>query len=173
MVVAGCIFLPSSRDPSNAAGRPFRTFTASSSTATLEVDEVQVSPEIPRPSEAPAGRAPIDWRASGRSCAAGVLRCWCWSSAGARSRSSSASALYLVRMFGITAFYHRYFSHRTFRTGRVMQFVGAVLGAAATQRGPLWWAAHHRQHHRHSDTDQDAHSPHAHGFWWSHIGWIA
>jgi stearoyl-CoA desaturase (delta-9 desaturase) len=82
-------------------------------------------------------------------------------------------ALYLVRMFGITAFYHRYFSHRTFRAGRAMQFVGALLGAAATQRGPLWWAAHHRKHHRFSDTEQDAHSPHAHGFWWSHIGWIA
>jgi stearoyl-CoA desaturase (delta-9 desaturase) len=82
-------------------------------------------------------------------------------------------ALYLVRMFGITAFYHRYFSHRTFRVGRGMQFVGALLGAAATQRGPLWWAAHHRQHHRHSDTPQDAHSPIAHGFWWAHIGWIA
>lgn len=82
-------------------------------------------------------------------------------------------ALYLVRMFGITAFYHRYFSHRTFRTGRVMQFVGALLGAAAVQRGPLWWAAHHRQHHRHSDSPRDAHSPRQHGFWWAHIGWIA
>jgi stearoyl-CoA desaturase (delta-9 desaturase) len=82
-------------------------------------------------------------------------------------------ALYLVRMFGITAFYHRYFSHRTFRAGRVMQFVGALLGAAAVQRGPLWWAAHHRQHHRHSDTPRDAHSPRQHGFWWAHIGWIA
>ena len=82
-------------------------------------------------------------------------------------------ALYLVRMFGITAFYHRYFSHRTFRTSRAMQFVGAVLGASATQRGPLWWAAHHRKHHRLSDTADDVHSPHAHGFLWSHIGWIA
>lgn len=83
------------------------------------------------------------------------------------------AALYLVRMFGITAFYHRYFAHRTFRTGRVVQFLGAVLGASATQRGPLWWAAHHRKHHRHSDTGDDAHSPHAHGFLWSHIGWFA
>ena len=82
-------------------------------------------------------------------------------------------ALYLVRMFGITAFYHRYFSHRSFRAGRVVQFVGACLGAAAIQRGPLWWAAHHRRHHRFSDTPQDAHSPHTHGFWWAHIGWIA
>ncbi len=81
--------------------------------------------------------------------------------------------LYAVRMFGITAFYHRYFSHRSYEVGRVVQFVGAVLGAAATQRGPLWWAAHHRHHHRASDTDDDVHSPHAHGFAWSHIGWIA
>ena len=85
----------------------------------------------------------------------------------------TAAALYLLRMFGITAFYHRYFSHRTFKAGRVVQFVGALLGAAAVQRGPLWWAAHHRQHHRFSDTEQDAHSPHAHGFWWAHIGWFA
>lgn len=81
-------------------------------------------------------------------------------------------ALYLVRMFGITAFYHRYFSHRTFRVGRVVQFCGAVLGASAVQRGPLWWAAHHRQHHRYSDTVRDAHSPVVHGFWWAHVGWF-
>lgn len=84
-----------------------------------------------------------------------------------------AIGLYVVRMFGVTAFYHRYFSHRAFRTGRVVQFLGAVLGASATQRGPLWWASHHRRHHRHSDTDEDAHSPHAHGFVWSHFGWFA
>jgi stearoyl-CoA desaturase (delta-9 desaturase) len=84
-----------------------------------------------------------------------------------------AVLLYAVRMFGITAFYHRYFSHRSFEVGRGMQFVGALLGAAATQRGPLWWAAHHRHHHRASDTDDDTHSPHAHGFVWAHIGWIA
>ena len=83
-----------------------------------------------------------------------------------------AVGLYVVRMFGVTAFYHRYFSHRTFRAGRVVQFLGACLGASATQRGPLWWAAHHRHHHRRSDTALDAHSPHAHGFWWSHVGWF-
>lgn len=82
------------------------------------------------------------------------------------------AALYLVRMFGITAFYHRYFSHRAFRTGRVVQFAGAVLGASATQRGPLWWASHHRRHHRHSDTHADSHSPHTGGFLWSHVGWF-
>jgi stearoyl-CoA desaturase (delta-9 desaturase) len=81
-------------------------------------------------------------------------------------------ALYVLRMFAITGFYHRYFSHRTFRTSRGAQFVFAVLGASATQRGPLWWAAHHRRHHRHSDTDLDLHSPRRHGFWWSHMGWI-
>ncbi|QOC23340.1 acyl-CoA desaturase [Wenzhouxiangella sp. AB-CW3] len=80
-------------------------------------------------------------------------------------------ASYLIRMFAITAFYHRYFSHRAFRTSRPMQFAFALLGASATQRGPLWWAAHHRQHHRHADTSDDPHSPSA-GFWWSHMGWF-
>ena len=83
-----------------------------------------------------------------------------------------ALTLYLVRMFAITGFYHRYFSHRAFKTSRVTQFAFALLGASAVQRGPLWWAAHHRKHHRHSDTEEDVHSPRHHGFWWSHMGWI-
>ena len=83
-----------------------------------------------------------------------------------------ALVLYLVRMFAITGFYHRYFSHRAFKTSRVTQFAFALLGASAVQRGPLWWAAHHRKHHRHSDTEEDVHSPRHHGFWWSHMGWI-
>ena len=78
---------------------------------------------------------------------------------------------YGLRMFAITAFYHRYFSHKSFRTGRLWQFCFAVAGATATQRGPLWWAAHHRAHHRTADTEDDPHSP-RHGFWWSHIGWF-
>jgi stearoyl-CoA desaturase (delta-9 desaturase) len=66
---------------------------------------------------------------------------------------------YLVRMFAITGFYHRYFSHRTFKTSRVGQFVFGLLGASAVQRGPVWWAAHHRHHHANSDREADVHSP--------------
>ena len=83
-----------------------------------------------------------------------------------------AVAFYLVRMFAITGFYHRYFSHRSFQTSRPVQFLFGLIGAAAVQRGPLWWAYHHRQHHQHSDAETDTHSPRQHGFWWSHIGWI-
>ncbi|MDE2235058.1 MAG: fatty acid desaturase [Gammaproteobacteria bacterium] len=83
-----------------------------------------------------------------------------------------AALLYAVRMFAITAFYHRYFAHRSFRTSRVVQFIFAVIGAASTQRGPLWWAAHHRNHHRHADTELDPHSPTIYGFIWSHAGWF-
>ncbi len=83
-----------------------------------------------------------------------------------------AAALYAVRMFALTGFYHRYFSHRTFRTSRTVQFVFALIGAACVQRGPLWWAAHHRNHHRHADTALDPHSPGVHGFLWSHMGWF-
>ena len=81
-------------------------------------------------------------------------------------------ALYFIRMFAITAFYHRYFSHKSFKTNRFWQFCFAVLGNSATQRGPLWWAAHHRKHHKHSDEEDDLHSPVKHGFWWSHLGWF-
>lgn len=83
-----------------------------------------------------------------------------------------AVALYVIRMFAVTGFYHRYFSHRTFKTSRLWQFLFAVLAGTAVQRGPLWWAAHHRHHHRHSDQEDDRHSPSQHGFYWSHVGWI-
>ncbi len=83
-----------------------------------------------------------------------------------------AVALYALRMFAITGFYHRYFSHRTFQTSRTVQFIFAAIGAASAQRGPLWWAAHHRSHHRHADTPADLHSPGQHGFWRSHAGWF-
>jgi stearoyl-CoA desaturase (delta-9 desaturase) len=79
--------------------------------------------------------------------------------------------LYFGRMFFITAGYHRYFAHRSYKTNRAFQFVLALGGATAVQKGPLWWAAHHRDHHRWSDTDRDVHSPQR-GFWWSHVGWI-
>lgn len=84
----------------------------------------------------------------------------------------TAVALYLVRMFAITAFYHRYFAHRTFETSRVAQFCFAALGASSAQRGPLWWAAHHRVHHRRSDLPGDPHSPKLFGFWWAHCLWF-
>jgi stearoyl-CoA desaturase (Delta-9 desaturase) len=83
-----------------------------------------------------------------------------------------AAVLYAVRMFALTAFYHRYFSHRTFRTSRGVQFLFALIGASCVQRGPLWWAAHHRNHHRHADTALDPHSPALRGFVWSHVGWF-
>jgi stearoyl-CoA desaturase (delta-9 desaturase) len=83
-----------------------------------------------------------------------------------------AAGLYLVRMFAMTGFYHRYFSHRSYKTSRAFQLVMAIVGLTAIQKGPLWWAAHHRQHHRHSDRHGDLHSPGLQGFLWSHFGWI-
>jgi stearoyl-CoA desaturase (Delta-9 desaturase) len=80
-------------------------------------------------------------------------------------------ALYVLRMFAVTAGYHRYFAHRSYRASRPVQFLLAVLGTTVAQKGPSWRAAHHRAHHRYSDTDRDIHSPQK-GFWWSHVGWI-
>ncbi|PXF64652.1 acyl-CoA desaturase [Kangiella spongicola] len=80
-------------------------------------------------------------------------------------------ASYILRMFAITAFYHRYFSHKSFKTSRVMQAIFGFIGTTATQRGPLWWAAHHRHHHKHADTEKDTHSP-RHGFLRSHTLWF-
>jgi stearoyl-CoA desaturase (delta-9 desaturase) len=78
---------------------------------------------------------------------------------------------YAVRMFGVTAGYHRYFSHRSYKLGRPAQFLLAVLAQTSGQKGVLWWAAHHRDHHRHADGPRDVHSPRE-GFWWAHVGWV-
>mgnify|MGYP000040503286 CR=1 FL=1 len=91
---------------------------------------------------------------------------WSWSG------FALAIGLYYLRMFGVTAGYHRYFSHRTFKTSRVMQFLFACLAMSSSQKGVLWWAAHHRHHHKHSDEPVDVHSALQDGFWWSHVGWI-
>jgi stearoyl-CoA desaturase (Delta-9 desaturase) len=79
--------------------------------------------------------------------------------------------LYFVRMFFLSAGYHRYFAHRGYKMGRVMQFLMALGGATAMQKGVLWWAGYHRHHHSHSDQPDDIHSP-MKGFFWSHLGWV-
>ncbi len=81
-------------------------------------------------------------------------------------------ALYVVRMIIETAAYHRYFSHRSFKTSRIGQFVMAFLAQTSLQRGVIWWAAIHRHHHKHSDTVLDVHSPRQRSFLYSHVGWI-
>jgi stearoyl-CoA desaturase (delta-9 desaturase) len=80
--------------------------------------------------------------------------------------------LYVVRMFAVTGGYHRYFSHRTYKTSRVFQFILAFLAQSSAQKGALWWAAHHRRHHKHSDQPGDVHSPVLGGFMHSHVGWL-
>ncbi len=81
-------------------------------------------------------------------------------------------ALYAVRMFAVTAGYHRYFSHRSYRLGRLSQFLMAFLAETSGQKGVLWWAAHHRVHHRTADHEGDIHSPGLGGLWWAHVGWV-
>jgi stearoyl-CoA desaturase (Delta-9 desaturase) len=78
---------------------------------------------------------------------------------------------YAIRMWAVTAGYHRYFAHRSYKTSRAFQLVLAVLGATAMQNGPLWWASVHRRHHKHSDGPGDPHSPVVRGFWYAHLGW--
>jgi stearoyl-CoA desaturase (delta-9 desaturase) len=91
---------------------------------------------------------------------------WSWTAV------SVAAAMYLVRMFAITGFYHRYFSHRSFKTSRIMQALMAFIGCTSVQRDPIWWASHHAHHHANSDDPADPHSPLQKGFWKSHVGWF-
>jgi len=94
-----------------------------------------------------------------------------WTGASAVAVGTCLS-LYVVRMFAITAGFHRLFAHRTYRTSRIFQFLMAFTGTASYQRGPLWWSAHHRRHHLHADTEKDLHSPLTHTLWRSHVGWF-
>ena len=95
-----------------------------------------------------------------------ALMGWSWRGFGL------AMALYAIRMFFITGAYHRYFSHRSYKTSRAFQFFLALGATFTSQKGVLWWAAHHRTHHRLSDQPGDLHSVKQSGFMWSHIGWI-
>lgn len=79
---------------------------------------------------------------------------------------------YSIRMFGVIAGHHRYFSHRSFQTTRSFQCILALLGASSFQKGPIWWASHHLEHHVHSDTPQDSHSPVSGSLVWAHAGWF-
>lgn len=81
-------------------------------------------------------------------------------------------SLYYIRLFAVTGGYHRYFSHRTFKTSRAFQLLLAFLAQTSTQKGVMWWVGHHRWHHRYSDTPMDVHSPTQDGFWYSHVGWL-
>ncbi len=83
-----------------------------------------------------------------------------------------AAGGYALRMWAVTAGYHRYFAHRSFKTSRAFQLVLAVLGATSMQNGPIWWASVHRRHHKDSDGPHDLHSPVTRGFWYAHVGWV-
>ena len=119
----------------------------------------------------PRDRHPYGWRSSAPFIIANLLPFLAFFTGITQKALILGIVSYLVRMFGITAGYHRYFSHRSYKLARGPQFVLAFIGTSAAQKGVLWWAAHHRDHHRYSDTARDPHSPQK-GFWWSHIGWI-
>jgi stearoyl-CoA desaturase (delta-9 desaturase) len=98
---------------------------------------------------------------------AGVIACgWSWRGA------ALALGSYFLRMVVVTGGYHRYFAHRAFKTSRAFQFLLALAAESSAQAGVLWWASHHRWHHRTSDTAEDVHSPRQRGFWYAHVGWL-
>jgi stearoyl-CoA desaturase (delta-9 desaturase) len=126
----------------------------------------------------PAGTAPqVTWRSYVRlttvlfamvHLAAILGAIWFWSWRGVVLALGS----YFARMVVVTIAYHRYFSHRSFKTSRAFQLLLAVGAQTAGERGVIWWASHHRWHHKHSDTPRDVHSPRLRGFWYSHVGWV-
>jgi stearoyl-CoA desaturase (Delta-9 desaturase) len=79
---------------------------------------------------------------------------------------------HFLRAIGLTLTFHRYFAHRAFQMNRGARFVWAFIGTAAMQKGPLWWAGHHVNHHKYADRDGDPHSPMVSGFYYAHIGWF-
>jgi stearoyl-CoA desaturase (Delta-9 desaturase) len=138
------------------------------------LEESEVAPFAPaaRPTVEPKG-----WRSYVRfttvlftavhlAAIAGAVHWWSWRGV------ALAVVTYFVRMVVVTGAYHRYFSHRAFKTSRPVQLVLAVLAQSAGQKGVIWWASHHRWHHKHSDTERDVHSARRRGFWYSHVGWV-
>ncbi len=79
---------------------------------------------------------------------------------------------HFLRAIGLTLCFHRYLAHRAFKMNRVAQFAWAFIGTAAMQKGPLWWAGHHVNHHKYADRDGDPHSPMVSGVYYAHIGWF-
>jgi stearoyl-CoA desaturase (delta-9 desaturase) len=138
-----------------------RTSVADSKSNRAEVASEVVRIDVPRWRE----NAPF-WSVHAAAVIGAVLVGWSWAACAWFLGS------YAVRMFAITAGYHRYFSHRTFKTSRAFQLVLALLAMASAQRGVLWWSSHHRNHHKYSDQPADVHSPVQRGFWWSHAGWM-
>jgi stearoyl-CoA desaturase (delta-9 desaturase) len=82
------------------------------------------------------------------------------------------AASHFLRALGLTIIFHRHLAHRAFRMNRAARFVWALVGTASMQKGPLWWAGHHVNHHRFADRDGDPHSPMISGFYYAHIGWF-
>jgi stearoyl-CoA desaturase (delta-9 desaturase) len=79
--------------------------------------------------------------------------------------------VWFILQVGVWAGYHRYFTHRSYKTHPWFEFVLAVVGCLAGQGGLFWWVSVHRHHHRTADTEADVHSPY-HGFWRSYMGWL-
>lgn len=128
---------------------------------------------LPSPSRSVGRRGRIEWVASmpflamHAAAAAGlIILGFSWSGL------ALLLSVYTVMMVAVTVGYHRYFSHRSFKTSRAFQFVLALTCQMSAQKGVLWWAANHRHHHKYSDREEDLHSPKQSGFWWSHVGWI-
>jgi stearoyl-CoA desaturase (delta-9 desaturase) len=90
--------------------------------------------------------------------------------------------MYLATGLGITVGFHRYFTHRSFKTSEPVRAVLAVLGSAAIEGPIISWVADHRKHHTFADQEGDPHSPHVdHGVGWrgafkgllhAHVGWL-
>jgi stearoyl-CoA desaturase (delta-9 desaturase) len=90
--------------------------------------------------------------------------------------------MYVITGLGITVGFHRYLTHRSFKTSRPLRAILAVLGSAAIEGPAISWVADHRKHHRFSDREGDPHSPHVgHGGGWkgalsglvhAHLGWL-
>ena len=78
---------------------------------------------------------------------------------------------YTITGLGLTAGYHRLFAHRSYEVPKWLEYLICVCGYLAIQRGPLFWVAMHRLHHKHSDVPgKDPHTP-KEGLWHVHFGW--
>ena len=81
-----------------------------------------------------------------------------------------AAVLYVISAFGVTAGYHRLFSHNSYKTNLPYRIMMMLFCSMASQMSIYMWASHHAVHHKGEDTNADPYNINR-GFFFAHVGW--
>ena len=76
-----------------------------------------------------------------------------------------------LTMLGVTALYHRFYTHKSFTLNKVVELFLLFLSTLALQSSVLKWLGDHKMHHFYTDTDKDPYNI-KEGFWYAHFFWM-